>query len=340
LPKGHSGSRTTGRSIARRICHEGSQWEALQLAAHYELSNLVGILDVNRLGQRGETMYGHDLTAYQRRVDAFGWRSVIVEDGHDHGQVLHAYQSAAEVEDRPVMIIAKTVKGQGVSLLAGERGWHGKALNDEELEQALQELGEVNHSVRGEIAKPAHESRQRSESAEADSFDYKLGDEVPTRNAYGQALRRLAPRYPELVALDGEVCNSTRSKFFRDEHPQRFFEMYIADKTWSARRWGLSLRGKTPFVSTFAAFLTRAFNQIRMSRHSEPNLKFSGSHAGVSIGEDGPSQMGLEDIAIFRTILDSVVLYPCDAVSAERAIVDEVQRIVSGTLSTPSPARS
>lgn len=299
---------------------EGSQWEALQLAAHYELGNLVGILDVNRLGQRGETMYQHDLSAYQRRVEAFGWRPVVVHDGHDHAQVLEAYEAVAEADDRPTMIIAKTTKGRGVSFVADQNGWHGKALDDEKLTQALDELGEVEHSLRGTIAEPKKVTPRAPGPVEVESCNYEMGDKVPTRNAYGQALRRLAPRYPELIALDGEVCNSTRSKFFREDYPDRFFEMYIAEQNMVGTSLGLALRRKLPFVSTFASFLTRAFDQIRMSRHSDANIKFSGSHAGVSIGHDGPSQMGLEDIAMFRTVLDSVVLYPCDAVSTERLV--------------------
>lgn len=299
---------------------EGSQWEALQIASHYKLNNLIGVLDVNRLGQRGETMYGHDLAAYQQRIDAFGWQTILVEDGHDHAQVCEAYASAASVTDRPVMIIAETVKGKGVSFLEDEDGWHGKALDDEQLQQALPELGDVDHSVRGTIAKPEDARPKRKERKRVGQPDYKVGDELPTRNGYGNALRRLAPQFPELIALDGEVCNSTRSQFFRDEYPDRFFELYIAEQNMVGAALGLSLRGKLPFVSTFAAFLTRAFDQIRMSRHSDPNLKFVGSHAGVSIGQDGPSQMGLEDIALFRTVLDSVVLYPCDAVATERLV--------------------
>jgi transketolase len=296
---------------------EGSQWEAMQLAVHYKLNNLIGILDVNRLGQRGATMYGHDLTAYQKRIDAFGWKTVVVEDGHDHAQVLKAYEAAEQSTDCPVMIIAKTVKGRGVSFLADQDGWHGKALDDEKLKQALKELGEVDSSVRGKLAKPADEKPQKPKTGQAEPFNYKLGDKVATRKAYGNALARLGPQFPQLIALDGEVSNSTNAETFRDRYPDRFFEMYIAEQNMVGAALGLSLRGKLPFVSTFAAFMARAFDQIRMSRYSDPNIKFVGSHAGVSIGEDGPSQMGLEDIAIFRTILDGVVLYPCDAVSTE-----------------------
>ena len=299
---------------------EGSQWEAMQLAAHYRLGNLVGILDANRLGQRGETMYGHDLGAYRRRVEAFGWHTIAVENGHDCAQVLAAYEAAAEVDDRPVMVIARTVKGRGVSFLADRDGWHGKALDADRLEQALSELGDVDPAVRGRLAPPADRAPQRPEPGRAAAPDYQPGDDVPTRTAYGRALRRLASRFPELVALDGEVSNSTRSDVFRDEYPERFFEMYVAEQNMVGAALGLALRGKTPFVSTFAAFFTRAFDQIRMSRHSDANLKFVGSHAGVAIGQDGPSQMGLEDLAMFRTILDGAVLYPCDAVATERLV--------------------
>ncbi|MFW6154776.1 MAG: transketolase [Planctomycetota bacterium] len=298
---------------------EGSQWEAIQLAAHDGLDNLVGILDVNRLGQRGPTMYGHDLAAYRRRIEPFGWETILVEDGHDYRQVLDAYDRAA-VAERPVMIIARTIKGKGATVLEDQNGFHGKALSDEQLEQTLDDWGEIDHDIRGQLAQPEQRQPKRAAPAEAEPPAYEMGSNVATRNGFGNALRRLAPQYPELVALDGEVCNSTRSEFFRDAHPERFFEMYIAEQNMVGAALGLALRGKLPVVSTFAAFLTRAFDQIRMSRHSDPNLKFVGSHAGVAIGPDGPSQMGLEDIALFRTILDSVVLQPADAMSAERLV--------------------
>lgn len=299
---------------------EGSQWEALQIAAQYRLNHLVGILDVNRLGQRGETMYGHDLVSYQRRIDAFGWRSVLVEDGHDHEQILQAYEAIDETDQRPLMIIARTLKGAGFSALADQTGWHGKPMDEDQLDAALSELGEVDESVRGTIRKPSDERPESVQPGRAEPARYEPGDQVATRDAYGRALRRLGAAHPRIVALDGEVCNSTRSKFFRDEFPDRFFEMFVAEQNMVGAAIGLSLRGRQPFVSTFAAFLTRAFDQIRMSRHSDADIKFAGSHAGVSIGEDGPSQMGLEDIAMFRAVLDSVVLYPSDAVSAERLV--------------------
>jgi len=300
---------------------EGSQWAAIQLAAHHDLDNLVGILDVNRLGQRGETMYGHDLEAYRRRIEPFGWETIVVEDGHDLPQVLEAHErAAAAAADRPAMIIARTIKGKGVSFLEGESGWHGKALDDEKFAQALEELKEVDASVQGEIETPEDRMPARAAPHRVESPSYEIGDEVPTRDGYGRALRRLAPHFPDLVVLDGEVCNSTRAQIFRDAHPQRYFEMFIAEQNMVGAALGLALRGRLPFVSTFAAFMTRAFDQIRMSPHSGANLKLAGSHAGVAIGEDGPSQMGLEDIAMFRTVPGSAVLHPCDAMSTERLV--------------------
>jgi transketolase len=298
---------------------EGSQWEALEIAAHYKLDNLIGILDVNRLGQRGETMYGHNLEAYERRIAAFGWETILI-DGHSLPEVLEAYQRAGQVVDRPVMIIAKTIKGKGVSFLEDKNGWHGVALKPEEFARALLELGTIDMSVRGEIVKPADRRPEQPVSVPVAELAYPPDKPVATRDAYGHALKRLYPKFPLIVSLDGEVSNSTRAEYFEEAYPKRFFEMYIAEQNMAGAGLGLARRGKIPFVSSFAAFLTRACDQIRMSQYSEPNLKFVGSHAGVSIGEDGPSQMGLEDLALFRTILDSVVLYPCDAVSTERLV--------------------
>jgi transketolase len=300
---------------------EGSQWEAIELAAHYGLDNLVGVLDVNRLGQRGETLYGWNLDALRRRVDAFGWRTVVVEDGHSFEQVEEAYRTATEGADRPVMVIAHTIKGKGVPAVEDKNGYHGKALEGEDLEKALAGLGEVDHDARGTILPPDDRRPARPEAAgESGPPEYQLGDKVATRNAYGNALVRIAAQFPNLISLDGEVSNSTRAGFYKDAYPDRFFEMYIAEQNMAGAALGLAMRGKLPFVSSFAAFLTRAFDQIRMSQYSEPNLKFVGSHAGVSIGQDGPSQMGLEDLAMFRSLRDSVVLYPSDAVSCERLV--------------------
>lgn len=305
---------------------EGSNWEAIQLAAHYKLDNLIGIIDVNRLGQRGETMYGHDIDAYRQRIEPFGWRTILIEDGHDHQQVLDAYDQAVDSDGRPVMLIARTIKGQGVSFLADANGRHGKALDDDELQKALKELGKVDRSRRGSIAAPEAPTNATAGKSGAEKgrsgeeLPYKIGEAVATRAAYGSALKRVAAHHANLIALDGEVSNSTHAEELREDRPERFFEMFIAEQNMVGAATGLALRGKIPFVSTFAAFYTRAFDQIRMSRHSDATIKFVGSHAGVSIGEDGPSQMGLEDLAMFRSVPDSVVFYPSDAVSTERLV--------------------
>jgi transketolase len=298
---------------------EGSQYEAVQLAVHYQLDNLVGVLDVNRLGQRGETMYGHDLMAYERRLAAFGWETILI-DGHDFVEILTAFEKALTVTGKPVMIIARTIKGKGVSFLEDRNGWHGKALSREQLAQALPELGPVDKGVRGKITRPQDLRPQEVQPQKAAQVSYELGASLATRKAYGNALKRLYPQYPRMVCLDGEVSNSTYAEIFKEAYPQRFFEMYIAEQNMVGAALGLACRGKLPFVSTFAAFLSRAFDQIRMSQYSDANLKFCGSHAGVSIGEDGPSQMGLEDLAMMRAVLNSVVLYPCDAVSTEKLV--------------------
>jgi transketolase len=298
---------------------EGSQWEAIQLAAHYELDNLVGILDVNRLGQRGETMYGHDLQAYGQRLAAFGWETILV-DGHNFAEILPAYQQAALVSGKPVMIIARTIKGKGVSFLEDKNGWHGKTLNREEYERALPELGAIDLNVRGEIPKPHDQKPLALQPQKAGLLSYPPDKPVATRTAYGNALKRLYPEFPWIVSLDGEVSNSTMAEIFKKAFPERFFEVYIAEQNMVGMGLGLARRGKIPFVSTFAAFFSRAFDQIRMCQYSDPDLKFVGSHAGVSIGEDGPSQMALEDLAMFRAVLSSVVLYPCDAVSTEKLV--------------------
>jgi transketolase len=298
---------------------EGSQWEAMQVAAHYKLDNLIGILDVNRLGQRGETMYGCDLDAYKKRISSFGWKTEVI-DGHDFEQILPAFKRALKAKDKPVMIIAGTIKGKGVSFIEDKNGWHGKALNREQYEQALRELGEIDKNLRGKITLPRDLKPDNVIYQKASELSYPPDKPVATRKAYGNALRRIYPQFPDIVVLDAEVSNSTYSEIFQEKYPERFFEMYIAEQNMVGAATGLQRRGKIPFVSTFAAFFTRAFDQIRMSQYSNANIKFSGSHAGVSIGEDGPSQMGLEDIAMFRSILDSVVLYPSDAISTEKLV--------------------
>jgi transketolase len=298
---------------------EGSQWEAIQLAAHYNTTNLVGIIDVNRLGQTRPTMLGHDIDAYAQRISAFGWKPIAI-DGHDFTQIIDAFRVASAENERPVMIVARTIKGKGISFLEDKEGWHGKALDSEQWKEALREFPDVDHELHGEISMPREKKPPGIVSQPAADLDYAIGDKVPTRTAYGSALKRLAKKYPPLVSLDGEVSNSTMSDIFAAQEPQRFFEMFIAEQNMVEVALGLSLQGKIPFVSTFAAFFSRAFDQIRMSQYSRASIKFVGSHAGVSIGEDGPSQMGLEDLALFRSIRGSTVLHPCDAVSTEKLV--------------------
>ena len=297
---------------------EGSQWEAVQLAAHYQLNNLVGILDVNRLGQRGETMYGHDIGAYRNQLEAFGWETICI-DGHSLVDVSTAFSMAGQVRDKPVMIIAKTIKGKGVSFMEDQNGWHGKALKDKDFQAALDELGPVDTSLRGTTSLP--ETLQPADASAHGSIPWPVfDDQISTREAYGRTLTHLFDHNPDLVALDGEVSNSTFAAEVRQEFPERFFEMFIAEQNMIGTALGLSLRGKVPFVSTFAAFLTRAFDQLRMGQYSAGNVKCVGSHAGVSIGQDGASQMGLEDLAMFRSLYRSVVLYPCDGPSTARLV--------------------
>ncbi len=306
---------------------EGSQWEAMQIASHYKLNNLVGILDVNRLGQRGETMEGHNIKEYQKRISAFGWETILVNNGHSLTSIIKAYKKALLSKNKPVMIIAKTIKGKGVSFVENKNGWHGKALSKEELQKALQELGDIDKSIIGEILTP--EKSQIIKVApflnQATPINYSLDKPIATRKAYGNALVRIFSSFPNMVVLDAEVSNSTFSETFQKAYPERFFEMFIAEQNMVGVALGLSRRGKIPFISTFSAFWTRAYDQIRMSQYSNANIKFVGSHAGVSIGEDGASQMGLEDIAMFRTLLKSVVLYPADAIATEK-LVEESAR--------------
>lgn len=304
---------------------EGSVWEAAQSASYYDLDNLVAILDVNRLGQRGQTMLGHDLNTYEKRFSAFGWEAIIVEDGHDVKEISDAYTKAINAKGKPVVIIAKTIKGKGVSFLEDKEGWHGKVLSYEQLTEALKEIGGVNLNLRGDILKPAISVIQKKdEPVKTDNIQnfeiYEKGKLAHTRKAYGQALVKINSKFPNMVVLDAEVGNSTFAETFKKTYPKQFFEMFIAEQNMVSVALGLSKRGRIPFVSTFSAFLTRAFDQIRMSQYSDANIKFVGSHCGVAIGEDGSSQMGLEDIAMFRSILNSVILYPADAVCTEKLV--------------------
>ena len=299
-------------------CSEGSVWEAAQFAALNGLSNVVAIVDDNALGQSDPTPYGHHAEVFAQRFAAFGWHTIAI-DGHDMQQILGAFYEASMEPARPVAIIARTIKGKGVSFLAGKEGWHGKALDQDQMQRALSELGDAGTKIpvtprrTGRLLPTVAHTRAPIE------LDYERGDEVATRDGYGSALEKLGESYPELVVLDGDVKNSTRTLGFAKKYPTRFFEGYIAEQNLAGVALGLASSGKIANFATFSAFLGRAADFIRMAAHSRPgHLIFTGSHAGISIGEDGPSQMGLEDIALFRALADSTVLYPSDAVSAER----------------------
>jgi transketolase len=289
---------------------EGSVWEAFEHAGYERLSNLTAIVDVNRLGQRGPTRHEWDLDAYARRAEAFGWHAVEV-DGHDPVAIDAACAEALSVTDRPTVVLARTLKGRGVAAVENREGMHGKPLP--ERDEAIEELG-GERRIRVDVRRPAAATAPRSQhGVHAELPVFAVGEKVPTRDAYGRALAAVGSDRGDVVALDGEVSDSTRSEFFAKEHPDRFFECYIAEQELLATAVGMQVRGWLPFVSTFAAFLTRAHDFLRMASVSHAQLNVAGSHAGVSIGEDGPSQMGLEDLAMFRAIHGSTVLYPCDA---------------------------
>jgi transketolase len=287
---------------------EGSMWEAIEHASFYELDNLTAIIDVNRLGQRGETMHGWDLSSYANRLRANGWHAIEI-DGHDVEAIDAAYREAESTSGRPTAVVARTIKGKGYSKVEDQGGWHGKAITD--ADEAIEELGGLRNLI-VDVPKPEPRESHRFEPAPQQWPTYELGAEVATRKAYGEALAALGGQRGDVVALDGEVSNSTYAEIFRDAHPDRYFEMFIAEQQMIAAAVGLQVLGWKPFASTFAAFMTRAYDFIRMGAISRATLKLCGSHAGVSIGEDGPSQMGLEDLAALRAVHGSTVLYPCD----------------------------
>src|SRR3954454_9933829 len=288
---------------------EGSMWEAFEHAAHYELDNLTAIIDVNRLGQRGETMVGWDLDTYRDRAHAFGWETIEI-DGHDVEAIDRASTEAAGTTGKPTVVIARTIKGKGVKEIENQPGWHGKALDHPE--QAIEELGGLRN-IHVDVAQPDAAEAHTFPSGKLELPRYEVGDEVATRKAYGEALAALGAARGDVVALDGEVSNSTFADIFAKAHPERYFEMYIAEQQLVAAAVGLQARGWNAYASTFAAFFSRAYDFIRMAAISRANLRLAGSHAGVSIGEDGPSQMALEDIASIRAVHSSTVLQPCDA---------------------------
>jgi len=297
-------------------CAEGSIWEAAAIAKKQDLSNLVAVLDCNRLGQSGESLHGHDIKKWQQKWAAFGWNTFVC-DGHNVHEILEALSNARTAHG-PSIIIAKTLKGKGVPFLENKEGWHGKPLKQDELVKALVELGPLSEvDSKKFVSKPpkAHPEKLKEKSPVGPK--YKIGDMVATRESYGAMLEKLGIN-DRIVALDGDVKNSTFSEKFKSFYPERFIECYIAEQNMVGMAIGLATKGFIPFASTFGAFFTRAHDQIRMAAISRANIKLSGSHVGVSIGEDGPSQMGLEDLALFRCLQNSVVLYPCDAVSAEK----------------------
>ncbi|MGH8936420.1 MAG: transketolase [Acidimicrobiia bacterium] len=294
---------------------EGSVWEAMANASHHGVANLIGILDMNRLGQRGPTMLQWDGDAYAARAEAFGWRA-IQTDGHDPQAIDAAYRQAKDGQG-PTLVVARTVKGWGVSLLADQEGWHGTALSTEQAQEAIEELG----GRRSITITPPKPEPAEPVIGPAGRYQRPLFEEkVSTRKAFGQALAALAPAHPELVVLDGEVSNSTYTEIFQKAAPDRFLEMYIGEQNMIGAAVGLQALGQKVVAATFAAFMTRAYDFIRMAAVSRAHLGLSGSHAGVSIGQDGPSQMGLEDLAMMRAVHGSTVLYPCDGHSTVRLV--------------------
>ena len=289
---------------------EGSIWEAFDKAGYYQLSNLTAILDINRLGQRGETEYGWTLDVYRRRVEAFGCFPIVI-DGHDVTAIDRAYGNALSATGKPTVILAKTIKGKGFSEIENKDGWHGKALPPDMAERAIKELGGIRH-LKVKTAKPESGAPAiKHMDAPVTLPTYKKEDKVATRKAYGDALLALAA-IPDVVAMDGEVSNSTHADEFAKAHPDRYFEIFIAEQQLVATAVGMSVRDYRPFASTFAAFFSRAYDFIRMAGISQANIRLVGSHAGVEIGQDGPSQMALEDLASIRAIHSSTVLYPSD----------------------------
>jgi transketolase len=293
---------------------EGSVWEAMANAAHHRVDNLVAVLDVNRLGQRGPTMLGWDLDAYEARASAFGWHAIRV-DGHDVASIDTAYLEA-EAADRPALVIARTEKGHGVSFLADAEGWHGRALSPEEADRAVDELG-GRRDLRITPRTPEAGPPTPVKGPEVVLPEYT--EAVATRKAFGETLAALAAR-PDVVAIDAEVSNSTHTEDLQKVAPDRFVESYIAEQSMVGVAVGMQVLGKTAFAATFGAFFTRAYDFIRMAAISRANLRLAGSHAGVSIGEDGPSQMALEDLAMMRAVHGSTVLYPCDGNSTARLV--------------------
>lgn len=296
---------------------EGSIYEACQLAEHYQLNNLAAIVDVNRQGQTGETILGHDMNSYKKRFEGFGWK-VLVIDGHNIKEILKAFDDAKK-SNKPVIILAKTFKGRGVSFMENKVNWHAKIPNSIELEKALKEIPDsVMSNVK--IKKPSKDLKKRTGKNKVKIDSYKIGNSVATRDAFGRALVNLCASDKSVLAVDADVANSTRLKFVKGKTPNQFVECYIAEQDMIGVVLGLSKKGFNVFAASFGAFLTRAHDQLRMSALSNADFTINGSHAGVSIGPDGASQMGLEDIAMFRDLPNSIVFYSSDAVSTQKIV--------------------
>jgi transketolase len=303
-------------------CAEGSVWEAAALAAYYKVSNLYAVVDVNGIGQSQRTMDGFNVEHFAGKFRAFGWYARTV-DGHNYDELMAAFDKCrAEGGDKPRVLVARTFKGSGVSMLQDKDAWHGKPVPKADLDKVLAELSKP-YAANGFSPNPRPRPAARPAARPADLTPSRtIGDPVATREAYGDALARLVQSDARIIALDGDTKNSTFSEKVLKTKPENFLEMFIAEQNMVGVGMGLAARGRIPFISTFAAFLTRAYDQIRMAGVSRSNIKLCGSHCGVSIGEDGPSQMGLEDLAMFRPIPNAVVLYPADAVSTERLVAE------------------
>ena len=306
-------------------CAEGSVWEAAAVAAYYKVDNLYAVIDVNGLGQSGHTMDQFDVQRFADKFRAFGWYAVTV-DGHNYVDIIDAFHRCrTEGGSLPRAIVARTFKGHGVSLIENKEGWHGKPVPKADLDKALAELSQpfTTSDEWRPVLPPSVSTAGRNAPTELHiDIPRKLGDSIATREAYGDALAKLAEQDFRIIALDGDTKNSTFSEKVMKVRPNQFLEMFIAEQNMVGAAAGLASRGRIPFVSTFAAFLTRAFDQIRMAAISRCNVKFCGSHCGVSIGEDGPSQMGLEDLAMFRAVPESVILYPYDAVATDKLVAE------------------
>ncbi len=300
---------------------EGSVWESAMIASYYQLDNLVAVVDVNRLGQRGETVHSWDIESIEKKFKAFGWKSVKVEDGHSIEQIENAYTLAQE-KKKPCVIIMKTIKGKGISFLENQNGWHGKSLGEEDAQRALQEIGIPDEYTPLKLSHLCvYEKRERETLIdEREKEIFSLGDTVAPRSVCGKTLARMRCDGDMLFVLDAEVSNSTSSQDFGNIYPERFLEMFVAEQNMVSVATGMARRGAKPYIFTFGAFFSRAFDQIRMAGYSGVSMVFVGSHVGVSIGEDGASQMALEDMAMFATVWGSTILYPADAVSMEKCL--------------------